>query len=135
MDYKLTFCDWRDGLQAGKFLGLKCADCGAVTFPPRKVCGECGSENLDIVEVSGKGSILSYTICYAVPEGFPSPSPIALVELEEGCHIMANIQNTDAVESTAELIGQKVEMSYKEIPGDFLTGGDNRYPMTVKIVS
>jgi uncharacterized OB-fold protein len=62
------------------FLGLKCKDCGIVTCPPRKVCSECGSENLDIVEMSGKGEIKSFTVCYAVPTGFTGPYVVAVAD-------------------------------------------------------
>jgi uncharacterized protein len=133
MDYKLTFYTWRDGLKAGKFLGLKCKECGTVTYPPRKVCAECGGENLDIVELSGKGKILTFTVCFGVPAGFQGPYVVAMAELEEGCRIMANVLDVDPNKVGMELIGQNVKLGYKEIPGDFMTGGDTRWPMTLKI--
>ncbi len=135
MDYKLTFYNWRDGLKAGKLLGLKCKDCGAVTCPPRKVCAECGSENQDIVELTGKGEIVTYTVCYAVPAGYQGPYVVAMAEMEEGCRIMANVIDVDPTKVGMELIGQKVKVGYKEIPGDFMTGGDTRWPMTFKLIS
>ena len=134
MEYKLTFSAWKDGLKEGKFLGLKCNDCGAVTFPPRKVCASCDSENMDIIEVARKGKIVTYTICWAVPTGFESPKIVAMVELEQGSRIMADIIDVDAKTIDDSIIGKTVEMGYMEIPGDYMTGGDNRYPLTVKFV-
>ena len=46
MDYKLTFNEYREAWREGRFMGLKCNQCQAYTVPPRKVCAECGSENL-----------------------------------------------------------------------------------------
>jgi uncharacterized protein len=135
MEYKLTFYKWRDGLKEGKLLGLKCKECGVITFPPRKVCVECGSENQDIVELSKKGKIVSFTVCIGVPTGFQGPYAIAMVELNEGCRIMADIEGVDPTKVGMEIIGKKVEVGYKQIPGDFMTGGDNRFPMTVKLVN
>lgn len=135
MEYKLTFSAWKDGLKAGKFLGLQCKDCGTITFPPRKVCSNCTSENMDIVEVSRKGKILTYTVCIVVPNGFTGPKPIAMVELEQGCRIMADIIDIDPAKIDDSIIGKTVEMGYMEIPGDNMTGGDNRYPLTVKLVN
>jgi uncharacterized OB-fold protein len=135
MEYKLTFYMWRDGLKTGKLLGLKCKDCGAFTFPPRKICAECASENMEIVELSKKGKIISFTTCYAVPTGFQGPYVVAMAELEEGCRFMADLEGVDPTTVGMELIGQKVEVGYKEIPGDYMTGGDNRFPMTLKLVS
>ena len=134
MEYKLTFSAWKDGLKEGKFLGLKCNDCGAVTFPPRKVCSACDSENMDIVEVSRKGKIITYTICWAVPSGFTGPKVVAMAELEEGGRIMADIIDPEPDKIDDSIIGKTAEMGYLEIPGDYMTGGDNRYPLTLKIV-
>jgi uncharacterized OB-fold protein len=135
MEYKLTFYKWRDGLKAGKLLGLKCKDCGAVTCPPRKVCAECGSENQDIIELSGKGEIKSFTVCYAVPAGFQGPYIVAMADLVEGGRVMADVLDVDPTKAGMELIGKKIQVGYKEIPGDFMTGGDTRFPMTFKIIS
>jgi len=135
MEYKLTFYMWRDGLKAGKLLGLKCQDCGSFTFPPRRVCSECGRENLEIVELGKKGKIISFTTCYAIPTGFQGPYVVAMAELDEGCRFMADVEGVDPTKVGMELIGQRVEVGYKEIPGDYMTGGDNRFPMTLKLVS
>jgi uncharacterized protein len=134
LEYKLTFSAWKDGLKEGEFLGLKCKDCGAVTFPPRKVCSNCASENMDIVEVGRKGKIITYTICVVVPTGFTSPKVVAIAELEEGCRIMGDIIYPEPEKIDDSIIGKTVEMGYMEIPGDYMTGGDNRFPLTLKII-
>lgn len=133
MEYKLTFYDWRDGLKDGKLLGLKCNDCGTINCPPRKVCRECGGENQDIIELSKKGRIITLAVCNTLPAGFTGPYVVAMAELDEGCNIMGNVAGIDPAEAGQELIGKEVEVGYKEIPGDFLTGGDNRFPMILKI--
>jgi len=135
MEYKLPFVVWRDGLKDGKLLGLKCKDCGTVTCPPRKVCAECGSENLDIIELKGKGEIRSFTVCYATPAGFQGPYIVAVADLEEGGRVMGNVINTDPTTVSMEIIGKIVRIGYKEIPGDYMTGGDNRFPMTFELVN
>ena len=61
MDYKLTFMDYNKALKKDKLLGLRCNDCGAYTCPPMMVCNECASTNLEIVEMSGKGKIVTFT--------------------------------------------------------------------------
>ena len=55
MDYKLTFDQYQQGLEKGKFLGLKCNGCKAVTFPPMGVCRGCNGTDLEITEMAGKG--------------------------------------------------------------------------------
>jgi uncharacterized OB-fold protein len=95
MEYKLTFATWREGIKAGRLLGLKCKDCGTVTCPPRKVCAGCAGENLDVIELGGKGEIRSFTVCYAVPTGFVGPYVVAVADLEEGGRVMGDVLDID----------------------------------------
>lgn len=133
MEYKLTFVAWREGMRAGKLLGLKCGDCGSVTCPPRKVCAECGSENLSIIELKGKGIIKSFTICHGTPTGFTGPYIVAVADLEEGGRIMGNVIGIEPDKAGMELIGKKVKVGCKEVPPDFMSGQDTRLAMTLTL--
>jgi uncharacterized protein len=135
MEYKLTFVSWRQAMREGKLLGLKCNGCGFITCPPRKVCAECGSENQKIVELIGKGEIKSFTVCYAVPTGFTGPYVVAVADLNEGSRVMGDVLDVDPEKIGMEVIGKKVQIGYKEIPGDFMTGQDTRLAMTFKILN
>ena len=46
-----------------KILASKCPACGYTYTPPRNRCGKCNAaiEDKDIIELSGKGSLQSYT--------------------------------------------------------------------------
>ena len=134
MEYKLTFTTWRERIRAGKFSGLKCNDCGKVTCPPRKVCAECGSENLEIVDLSGKGKIVSFTTCYAVPAGYTGPYVVAIADLVEGGRVMGDVLDIDPLKAGMELMGKNIQVGYKEFPGDYMTGGDTRLALTFKLL-
>ena len=134
MEYKLTFAAWREGLRNGKLLGLKCKECGAYTCPPRMVCAECGGTNLDIVELNKKGEIKSFTVCIGVPAGFTGPYVVAVADLEEGPRVMGNVLDVDPAKVGMELIGKKVTIDFKELPGDYMTGQDTRLALTFRLV-
>jgi uncharacterized protein len=135
MEYKLTFTSWREGARAGKLLGLKCQDCRTVTCPPRKVCSGCGSENMEIVELRRKGEIKSFTVCYAVPTGFEGPYVVAIADLADGGRIMGDVLDIDPAKAGMELMGKEVQVGFKEIPGDYMTGQDTRLALTLKITN
>jgi uncharacterized OB-fold protein len=40
-----------DALEEGKILGMKCEECGDVTFPPLPTCQKCGSYHMDWIEM------------------------------------------------------------------------------------
>lgn len=134
MEYKLTFEKFREGLREGKLLGLKCHECGGYTAPPQMVCSQCGSEDMEIVELSGKGEIQTFTVVYVTPEGFKPPLPIAVAKLEEGPWVMGNIIDIDPEDVNMDIIGKKVTVGYQEVPGDMLSAGD-RIALTFTMVS
>ncbi len=114
MEYKLTYKAFNDTLKkSNKLLGLKCKDCGASTCPPKMTCQECGSTNLDITELSGKGKIATFTVSYVPGLGreAEAPIPIIMVELDEGPWILGNLAGTDPNRADMGLIGKRVELS------------------------
>ena len=50
-----------EGLKEGKVYATKCKKCGRLVFPPVADCGECGSSDVEWVELDqerpGRGSI------------------------------------------------------------------------------
>jgi uncharacterized OB-fold protein len=89
-----------EGARDDKLLLQRCADCGTLRFFPRYLCTECGSDDADWAEASGRGTVHSFTIVHraAFPE-FQSRTPyvVALIDLEEGPRMMSNIVGEDAL--------------------------------------
>lgn len=72
----------------------RCRHCNEYFFPPREVCPQCMSLKLEWIRVSGKGKIFSFTLVRVSPH--PSfnadiPYTVAIIELNEGPHIMSNL--------------------------------------------
>lgn len=51
-----------DGVAEGKYLGRKCVECGAIEFPPHLGCNACGCADTEWVELSGRGTLESFTV-------------------------------------------------------------------------
>jgi hypothetical protein len=124
MEYKLTAKMFAEALKEGKLLGLKCNKCGAYTVPPKKVCMECGSEDLEIAQLSGKGQIQTFTVIRVPPEGFDAPYVVGMAELDEGPWLMGNIVDVDCDEASMDLIGKRVNIGHKVHPGDKFSAGE-----------
>ncbi len=73
-----------EGLRAGKFLAPRCEACGELFFPPRAHCPECLNDVFVWVELSGKGSLYSWTELFFVQPEFDAPLLLGLVDLAEG---------------------------------------------------
>jgi len=124
MEYKLKYKQYAEALKGNKLLGLKCNKCGAYTVPPKIVCIECTSRDVDVVELSGKGTIRTFTVIRVPAEGFEAPSIVGEAELEEGPWLMGKIVGVDPDQATMDLIGKKVKVGHQVFPGDKFSCGE-----------
>ena len=92
--------------------GQVCEACGEKQFPTRSSCRSCHSRDLAVRRFSGRGRVFSYSQAAQAPEGFEPPHLMALVELEEGPVIAAQL--TDLEPEKIE-IGMDVEMVTRRI--------------------
>jgi len=72
----------------------KCRDCEHVRWPPSVICPLCYSPNTDWIVASGKGIVYTFVVHhYAYNKAFEDELPYitAIIELEEGPHILSNI--------------------------------------------
>jgi uncharacterized protein len=81
-----------DGARAGTLLIQRCSTCGTLRHPPRPACPECGSFEWDTVASQGRGTVYSFVVVhYPQIPAFDYPLPIAVVELEEGTRLVADL--------------------------------------------
>ncbi|OIP92589.1 MAG: hypothetical protein AUK24_01285 [Syntrophaceae bacterium CG2_30_49_12] len=93
---------YKQFLNEDKLMGCKCKGCGALYLPPRPICIECYSSDMEWVEMKGKGKLAAFTAIYVGPpsmvaEGFNRKNPycVGVVEFEEGVKIDARIEGLD----------------------------------------
>lgn len=96
-----------DGLKQGKLLIQRCTACGALRHPPRPMCPKCNSLQWDTIEASGRGHVHSFVLPRHPPwPWFEGTYIVALVDLEEGTRLVANLITGDPNSVT---IGMPVE--------------------------
>lgn len=99
----------------------RCADCGALRFPPRPMCPRCRSLDSDWRTVSGRGTVYSFVVCH--PPVLPAfrervPFPVVLVELEEDpkLRLVGNLVGDPPAQDLR--IGLPVEVAFEDVTGD-----------------
>ena len=101
-----------DGCREGELRVQRCNDCQTHVFIPQPACTSCFSEALEWVATSGRGSVYSYTVVHRPQRPqFKVPYVVAIVELEEGFHMLTNLIGVDP-ESVQ--IGMAVEAEFVE---------------------
>jgi len=106
--------NWRLKNQRYRLEGTVCKSCGAKFFPPREVCTECRSQEMQPHEFDGRGALFSFTTLYQAPLGSEAnlPYAVGMVKLDEGP--MVEAQLTDVNQDELK-IGQRVEMVTRKL--------------------
>jgi len=80
-----------DHLRDGRIMASRCTACGARSFPPRADCDACMSRSFELVEISGRGHVHTWTRIDAPPKGFEAWAPyrVGVIDLEEGGRVLA----------------------------------------------
>lgn len=121
--YKLTHIQYFEALKENILKGLKCLDCGAITVPPKATCDECGSTNQEVTQLSGEGSIRTFTVIRVAPEDFKAPYVVVLVQLREGPRLTGLLDDPQPERATMELIGKKVKLGHQVVEHMKYTSG------------
>jgi uncharacterized OB-fold protein len=128
MAYPITYAQYQEYLEKGEFIGLKCAKCGSINFPPMAVCRKCSGLTFEQVSLKGEGTIRTFTVIRVAPEGRKPPYVIAMVELDEGPYVIGNLEGIEPDSATMDLIGKKVRMGTHVVPGDTYSLGNAYVP-------
>ena len=102
-----------DGCREGVLRVQRCRECQTYVFIPEPFCTECQSEELEWVESSGRGTLYSMTTVHRPqrPE-FEVPYTVAIVELEEGWHMLTNLVGCPPEEMR---VGMPVEVTFQRM--------------------
>lgn len=103
-----------EGARAHRLVLPRCGKCQQFHYYPRLACPHCGSRNLSHVPVSGRGTVYTFSIQYrSQGPGFEPPYITAMVDLEEGPRMLANITGVEAAPENVHC-GMAVEAVFND---------------------
>lgn len=97
----------------------RCSSCGHFRHPPADHCSSCLSDEAEWREVSGRGTLYSFTIVHQrYDPSFADSLPynIAVVELEEGPRLVSNVVDVD---NQSLRVGMPLTITYDDITDEF----------------
>ena len=65
-------------LEKGKVMTTRCKKCGSSYFPPKMDCPGCLDSEVEWIEISSEGILVTYTVVQYGPSGFEEEAPYAL---------------------------------------------------------
>jgi uncharacterized protein len=73
----------------------RCTSCGATFFDRRNACASCGKLKFETVPLQNTGMLRSYTIVHRAAPNVSAPYVSAVIELDGGGVIKANLVDVD----------------------------------------
>ena len=108
-----------DGCKEHELRFQKCMDCGHVRWPPSMICPECHAAQTEWITAGGKGTVYTYAVYHrAFHPAFKDDLPYvaAVVELEEGPHLLTNIIGC---KPEAVRCDMSVEIAWEDVTDEF----------------
>ena len=102
-----------DAARGGRLVVRQCRACGRRHFMPRGQCPACWSDDLEWIDCGGFGTVYSLSTVHRAPTpDFAGIAPyvIALIDLDEGPRMFANIVGAGAREAS---IGERVQLTFE----------------------
>ena len=87
-----------------------CQDCGATYFERRNACARCFGTTFEQRRMPDTGTVRSYTIVHRAAPDVPVPYVSAIVELDGGGVVKANVRDVEPAPESIEL-GMPVTMT------------------------
>lgn len=119
--------DWAD--EGPYLLGSRCRECGEVVFPTNPFCPQCCEETTEVVKLSRRGTLYSFTVQrYKPPPPYRgqevfAPFGVGMVELPEGVRVTSVLEESDPdrlkVGMPMEVV---VKVRYRNDEGDDVLG-------------
>jgi len=102
-----------EGVEAGRLLIQRCANCCRLRHPPGPMCRACHSLEWEALEASGRGRVYSFVVAHHPPiPPFAYPNLIVLIELDEGTRLVSNLIGVDPADVE---IGMPVEVAFTRV--------------------
>jgi len=117
---------WRDEKSILPLYGMKCKNCGTLSYPISRCCIICGArDNYEEVKLARRGKIFTYTLDYLIGPGNTegdgiNPGLRAVIDLEDGCRMFLEVMDCEPsdvhidmpVELTFRLLNEKSDFKH-----------------------
>ena len=121
LDRPFTVASFQAYLNEGKLMGSRNRETGEVFAPPRPIDPATHGEDMEWVELSGRGTLAAFTAVYIgtsamIAAGYDRTNPYlaGVVALEEGPRISAQITGLDSTQPGIDWIGRPVRATFVE---------------------
>jgi uncharacterized OB-fold protein len=99
-----------EGNGEAHLVAKECTSCGALYFDRRNACANCGARDFGAKRLSNTGVVRAFSIVQRAAPGVPAPFASAVVDLDGGGKVKANVVGIDPTPDNIKL-GMPVAMT------------------------
>jgi uncharacterized OB-fold protein len=103
---------WWEAAREHRLVAQRCTACGTLRHPPGPLCPSCSSVDSQWQELSGRGSVYTFTVVHQQFVPADVPYVVVAVDLDEGIRMVSNLVDASP-EGVA--IGQRVELVWEDM--------------------
>lgn len=104
-----------------KLMASRCKKCQALYLPSHPICSQCHGNDMEWVEMKGKGKLAAFTAVavgpsFTIEEGYDRDNPylVGIVELDEGPKVSGRIRGLDARKPENIKVGTPLTVEFME---------------------
>lgn len=106
-------------LEQGKLMGTKCKKCGTKYFPPRADCYQSLDSEMEWFEVTGTGTLLSFSTLTFAPTGFTQELPYTIAVVDYGDYkVFGRVDSSIPVKELS--VGMSMKAIVHPLPEDHI---------------
>ena len=120
-DRPFTVASFQAYMNEGKLMGSRNRETGEIFVPPRPIDPHTHGDDMEWVELSGRGTLAAFTSVYIgtsamIDAGYDRNKPYvaAIVELAEGPRISAQLLGVDGKQPDIAWIGRPLKATFVE---------------------
>ncbi len=99
--------------------GVQCKGCGAKFLGERTACGNCGATGpFEEQKYGPDGEIYVFSVVHQSVPGIEAPYVAAIIDLDDGVAVRANVYGLDPLKPSTEWFGKRVQMFAEKVATD-----------------
>jgi uncharacterized OB-fold protein len=106
---------WWEAAREHRLVAQKCSSCAALRHPPGPICPHCSATGSTWQELSGRGTVYTFTVVRQQFVPAEVPYVVIAVDLPEGVRMVSNLVDTDPA---SVRIGMPVEVVWEDMSED-----------------
>jgi uncharacterized OB-fold protein len=106
-------------INEGKLCAAECSSCNELVLPPRLFCPSCNNKTSNWKELSGKGTLSSFSVIHIAGIKYADDVPyiVAIVKLDEGPSVCARLVDVDPLKPEEIHVGDAVQADFEDLQG------------------